>query len=143
MPQEVQASLLRVLQEKEIYRIGDTKTRKVNARVIAATNKDLKTLVDDGRFRLDLFYRLKVITIELPALRERIEDILDLAPYFLNKICKSAGRVTPDVSDAVYSRLLSYPWPGSIRELENCMESMIAMTDGTVLTEEDIPEEIR
>lgn len=143
MPQDVQASLLRVLQEKEIYRIGDTKTRKVNARVIAATNKDLKGLVDAGHFRLDLYYRLKVITIEIPSLRERINDILDLAPYFLNKICDSAGRRMPDISDAVYSRLLSYTWPGNIRELENCIESMIAMTDGSVLTEEDMPEEIR
>ena len=143
MPQDVQSSLLRVLQEKEIYRIGDTRTRSVNARVIAATNKDLRTLVDEGHFRLDLYYRLKVVTIDLPALRDRIEDILDLAPYFLNKLCESAGKPTPDISDTVYTQLLSYSWPGNIRELENCLESMIAMADGFVLTEEDLPEEIK
>lgn len=142
MPFNVQASLLRVLQEKEIYRVGDTKTRKVNARIIAASNKDLKQLVDEGKFRLDLYYRLKVVTLEIPPLRERSEDILDLAPYFVIKASGSQQVRPLPIADAVYSRLLSYDWPGNIRELENCLESMVAMADGPELTLADLPAEI-
>lgn len=143
MPLNVQASMLRVLQEKEICRVGDSKTRKVNARVLAATNKDLKSLVDQGKFRLDLYYRLKVVMLQVPPLRERQDDILDLVPYFTNKLCFSQGRLPLSVSDAVYSRLLSYSWPGNVRELENCLESMVAMAEGAVLREEDLPAEVR
>lgn len=143
MPLHVQASLLRVLQEKEICRLGDTKTRKINARIVAATNKDLKTLVDEGKFRLDLYYRLKVVTLDLPPLRLRKEDILDLAPHFVIKASSAQGKRPAAVSDEVYARLLSYDWPGNIRELENCIEGMVAMSEGMVLTEEDLPQEIR
>lgn len=143
MPLNVQASLLRVLQEREIYRIGDTKTRKVNARVIAATNKDLEELVEQEKFRLDLYYRLKVVSLKIPPLKERSEDILDLAPYFVITACNTQGRRPLAISDEVYSALLSYSWPGNIRELENCLESMIVMADGPVLTEADLPDEIR
>ena len=143
MPFNVQASLLRVLQEKEIYRVGDTKTRKVNARIVAASNKDLKKLVDEGKFRLDLYYRLKVVSLEIPPLRERAEDILDLAPYFVIKTSGSQNLRPLAITDAVYSILLSYGWPGNIRELENCIESMVAMADGSELTLDDLPVEIR
>ncbi|MCW3490065.1 sigma-54-dependent Fis family transcriptional regulator [Dethiobacter alkaliphilus] len=142
MPHNVQATLLRVLQEKEIYRIGDTKTRKVNARIIAATNQDLKKLVDEGRFRLDLYYRLKVVTLNIPPLRERSEDILDLVPYFVHKACTEQGRSAMAVSDALYKRLLAYDWPGNIRELQNCVESMVALAEGNVLGEDDLPLEV-
>lgn len=142
MPLHVQASLLRVLQEREIYRIGDAKTRKVNARVVAATNQDIKQLVDEGKFRLDLYYRLKVVTLDVPPLRERAEDILDLVPHFLKKACAEQRREQPIVTDEVYSRLLAYSWPGNIRELENCVESMLAMAEGLDLTEADLPDEV-
>jgi transcriptional regulator of acetoin/glycerol metabolism len=143
MPLHIQASLLRVLQEREVYRLGDTKTRKVNARIVAATNKELKTLMDAGKFRLDLYYRLKVVTLVLPPLRHRKEDIFDLAPYFVVKASSTQCKRPPAVSDEVYARLLAYDWPGNIRELENCVESMVAMSDGVLLTEEDLPGEIR
>lgn len=143
MPLHVQASLLRVLQEKEICRLGDTKTRKVNARIVAATNKDLKTLVDEGKFRLDLYYRLKVVTLELPPLRHRKEDILDLAPHFVIKASSAQGKRPLPVSDEVYAHLLTYDWPGNIRELENCIECMVAMAEGVILTDDDLPAEIR
>ncbi len=143
MPIHVQASLLRVLQEKEICRLGDTKTRKVNARIIAATNKELKTLVDEGKFRLDLYYRLKVVTLDLPPLRHRKEDILDLVPHFVIKASSAQGKRPVAISDEVYSRLLTYDWPGNIRELENCIEGMVAMSDAAILTDEDLPREIR
>jgi sigma-54 dependent transcriptional regulator, acetoin dehydrogenase operon transcriptional activator AcoR len=142
MPLNVQASLLRVLQEREIYRIGDSKTRKVDVRVLAATNKDLKKLVDEGGFRLDLYYRLKVVTLNIPPLRERTEDILDLAPYFVLKACNNQGCRPLAISDELFSSLLSYAWPGNIRELENCVESMVAMAEGLELTKADLPAEI-
>ncbi|MDW7651617.1 MAG: sigma-54-dependent Fis family transcriptional regulator [Bacillota bacterium] len=142
MPLNVQASLLRVLQEKEIYRVGDSKTRKVNARVLAATNKNLAKLVEQGKFRLDLYYRLKVVSLEIPPLRERPEDILDLVPYFVSQLCAKQGKQPLVVPDALYSRLLTYSWPGNIRELENCIESMVAMAEGALLREDDLPQEV-
>ena len=142
MPHNVQATLLRVLQEKEICRVGDTKTRKVNARIIAATNQDLKKLVDEGKFRLDLYYRLKVVTLDIPPLRERAEDILDLVPYFVLKACSAQRRSSLAVSDKLYHRLLAYHWPGNIRELQNCVESMVAMAEEAELSEDDLPIEI-
>ncbi len=138
-----QAALLRVLQEKEVWRIGDTKARKIDVRVIAATNKDLKALVDQGLFRLDLFYRLKIITIEVPPLRERMEDILDLAPYFMVKACNMMGKPPMEFADEVYQHLLAYSWPGNVRELENCIYSMVAMADGSIITVNDLPEELK
>ncbi|KGK82413.1 transcriptional regulator [Desulfosporosinus sp. HMP52] len=143
MPLNVQVALLRVLQEKEVSRIGDTKALKIDVRVIAATHKDLSALVTEEKFRLDLYYRLKVITLELPPLRERIEDIPDLVRYFIDKTCNSLELPLLGIQEEVFSYLSSHSWPGNVRELENCIESMVALADGPVLTVEDLPDEIR
>lgn len=143
MPLNVQVALLRVLQEKEVSRIGDTKALKIDVRVIAATHKNLSDLVAAERFRLDLFYRLKVITLELPPLRERPEDIRDLVPYFIHKTCESLGRPILPVQEEVYTHLLAHPWPGNVRELENCIESMVALSEGNILTTVDLPDELQ
>ena len=143
MPLEVQVSLLRVLQEKEVMRIGDTKTRKINVRVVAATHKDLQSLVTQGLFRMDLYYRLKVITLDVPSLRNRIDDIFDLVPFFIFKACQSMGKLPMEMDEAIYKYLLAHNWPGNIRELENCIESMVAMAEGSVLTVNDLPAEYK
>lgn len=143
MPLTAQVALLRVLQEKEVTRIGGTKPHKINVRIIAATHKDLKSLVEAKTFRLDLYYRLKVITIELPPLRERLEDIRDLVPYFIQKSCTLNQLTCCGIEDNVYPYLYAYSWPGNVRELENCIESMIAMANSHVLTVDDLPWELR
>ncbi|ODA39950.1 sigma-54-dependent Fis family transcriptional regulator [Desulfosporosinus sp. BG] len=143
MPLNVQIALLRVIQEKEVSRVGDTKAIKVDVRVLAASHKDLSVLVASEKFRLDLFYRLKVVTLELPPLRERTEDIQDLVPYFIRKACASIGIPTLGIQPEVYAHLLAHPWPGNVRELENCIESMVALSDGPVITVADLPDEFR
>ena len=143
MPLNVQVALLRVLQEKEVSRIGDTKAVKINVRVLAATHKDLSALVAADQFRLDLFYRLKVITLELPPLRERPEDIRDLVPHFIRKACESFERPILGIQEEVYAHLLAHPWPGNVRELENCIESMVALAEGSFLTVDDLPDEFQ
>ncbi|SHI00039.1 sigma-54-dependent Fis family transcriptional regulator [Desulfosporosinus lacus] len=142
MPLNVQVALLRVLQEKEVSRIGDTKSIKIDVRVIAATHKDLNALVAAEKFRLDLYYRLKVVTLELPPLRERSEDILDFVPYFIDKTCKSLDLPPLGVQEEVYTHLLSHNWPGNVRELENCIEGMVGLAEGPLLTIADLPDEI-
>lgn len=142
MPLNVQVALLRVLQEKEVSRIGDTKAHKIDVRVIAASHKNLGDLVTEGSFRLDLYYRLKVVTLVLPPLRERPQDIRDLVPHFIRKACESLGRPVLEIQEEVYTQLLANPWPGNVRELENCIESMVALAEGTVLTVDDLPEEL-
>lgn len=142
MPGDSQALLLRVLQEKEVTRIGDTKTRGIDIRVISATHQDLSTMVSSDKFRLDLFYRLKVVSITLPPLRERLDDLWDLVPYFVGKACQSLGKAPVNIADEVYANLFAYNWPGNIRELENCIESMIALADGPIITAADLPPEI-
>ncbi|WP_407310780.1 sigma-54-dependent Fis family transcriptional regulator [Desulfosporosinus sp. SB140] len=143
MPLNVQVSLLRALQEKEVSRIGDTKTLKIDVRVIAASHKDLSALVATEHFRLDLYYRLKVVTLELPPLRERTEDIRDLVPHFIRKACESFGNPILGIQEEVYDHLLVHPWPGNVRELENCIESMVALADGPILTVADLPDEFK
>lgn len=140
MPLNMQATLLRVLQQKEIYRIGEGKSRDINVRIVAATNQDLRQLVDQGKFRLDLYYRLKVILITVPPLRERIEDIWELAPRFVSKFCEKLGQPTLEISSDLYQCFLSYAWPGNVRQLENCIESMVALSNGApMLTSDDLP----
>lgn len=142
MPINMQATLLRVLQQKEVYRIGDGTRREINVRIIAATNQDLKQLINQGKFRLDLYYRLDVIHIAVPPLRERIEDLLDLVPHFVAKFCAKHGLPTLEVNPELYQYLSSYPWPGNVRQLENCVESMIALSNGaSILTVKDLPPE--
>ncbi|AFM41641.1 transcriptional activator of acetoin/glycerol metabolism [Desulfosporosinus acidiphilus SJ4] len=143
MPLNVQVALLRALQEKEVCRIGDTKTIKIDVRVIAASHKDLSALVEADRFRLDLYYRLKVVTLELPPLRERTEDIRDLVPYFIRKASKSFGIQIIGIQEEVYPYFLAHKWPGNVRELENCIESMVALAEGPILTVDDLPDEFK
>jgi len=143
MPLNMQAKLLRVLQEKEFTRLGGTATIPLDARVIAATNKDLKKMVAEGKFRADLFYRLNVISVNVPPLRERKEDIPALIGHFLHKI--AAGKEIPPkiVSDRALALLVSYEWPGNIRELENVVERLIYISEGNVIRVEDLPSPIR
>lgn len=143
MPISAQVALLRVLQEKEITRVGDSKAHKVDVRVIVATNKNLQALVESNTFRLDLFYRLKVISIELTPLRERLEDIRELVPHFIKRFCARLNRPLLGVEEDVYRYLLAHTWPGNVRELENCIEAMIAMASGSSLTVNDLPPELR
>ncbi|MHB8075137.1 sigma-54-dependent Fis family transcriptional regulator [Desulfosporosinus fructosivorans] len=143
MPLNVQVALLRVLQEKEVCRIGDTKALKIDVRILAATHKDLSALVSAELFRLDLYYRLKVVTLELPPLRDRPEDILDLVPYFIRKACDAFDSPALGIEEEVYTRLSTHHWPGNVRELENCIESMVAMAEGPILTVADLPDEFQ
>jgi len=116
-----QAKLLRVLQESEFERVGGNKTLSVNVRIVAATNRDLETEVDAGNFREDLFYRLNVMTIQLPPLRDRLEDIPELAEFIVQKVAKQQNRDLK-ITDGAIRTLMSYDWPGNVRELENCLE---------------------
>ena len=127
-----QAKLLRVLQEGELERVGGTRTLKVNVRVVAATNRDLESEVADGRFREDLYYRLNVMSLFMPALRERPEDIPDLARFLVDKVAKAQGRPL-EITDSAIRVLIRYHWPGNVRELENCIERAAVMTeDGAI-----------
>lgn len=130
VPLAMQAKLLRVLQEQELERVGDTRTRKVNVRIIAATNRDLKKEVDAGRFRQDLFYRLSVFPIEVPPLRERRDDIPPLVGYFLEQSARRLNRPAPTISQAAMSQLTAYDWPGNVRELQNTVERAIILSRG-------------
>ncbi|MFQ3573002.1 MAG: sigma-54 dependent transcriptional regulator [Thermodesulfovibrionales bacterium] len=143
MPLLVQAKLLRVLQDKEIRRLGGKDTIKVDNRIIAATNKDLSKEVAQGKFREDLYYRLRVVTIELPPLRERMEDLPFLANYFINKYDKEFGKSVKGVSNEALKMMQSYNWPGNIRQLEFIMERAVLMTDSDYITPEDIKDELK
>src|SRR5713101_2241452 len=136
VPLAMQAKLLRVLQEQELERVGDTRTRKVNVRVIAASNRNLKKEVDERRFRQDLFYRLSVFPIEVPPLRERPEDIAPLAAHFIRQSARRMNRPQPQVSRTALDQLVTYPWPGNVRELQNTVErAIILWRDGPLTFE--------
>jgi transcriptional regulator with PAS, ATPase and Fis domain len=135
----VQAKLLRVLQEKEFERVGGTQTIKVDVRVISATRKRLEDEVLAGRLREDLFYRLKVIPVMLPALRERKEDILPLAEHFLEKYAGPLGKEIRGISSEACRHLLAYHWPGNVRELEAIIQRAVTLTKNPALTADDIP----
>jgi DNA-binding NtrC family response regulator len=139
MPIELQVKLLRVLQEKEIERIGGQETIKTDVRIIAATNKNLEKEVAEGRFRLDLYYRLNVFPITLPPLRDRKEDIPALAYYFMNLFNHKAGRKIRGFSDEVLKKLMSYHWPGNIRELEHLIERSVLLEKGTMIENISLP----
>ncbi|WP_440135463.1 sigma 54-interacting transcriptional regulator [Chitinophaga sancti] len=139
MPVELQVKLLRVLQEMEIERVGGRETIKVDVRIIAATNKNLEKEVADGRFRLDLYYRLNVFPVTLPALRERKEDIPALAYHFMNHFADKAGRKLSGISESVLKKMMVYKWPGNIRELEHLMERSVLLTKGSVIEEMPLP----
>lgn len=136
IPLELQAKLLRVLQEQEFEPVGDERTRKVDVRIVAATNRDLPTEVAQGRFREDLFYRLGVFPIAVPPLRERVEDILPLALHFLELAAQDLNISRPDVSKSLANRLQTYPWPGNIRELQHVMERASILSGGGPLRAE-------
>jgi formate hydrogenlyase transcriptional activator len=133
MPLELQAKLLRVLQEQEFERIGSTYTRRVNVRVVAATNQDLVGLVAEKQFRMDLYYRLNVFPITLPPLRHRLEDIPMLVSHFVNRYAMSMAKRIDKITADAMEALLRYPWPGNIRELQNFIERAVILTNGEVL----------
>jgi two-component system response regulator HydG len=143
MPLETQVKLLRVLQEKEIERIGGKDTIKIDVRIIAATNHNLEKEVAEGRFRMDLYYRLNVFPITLPPLRERKEDIPFLAIHFVRHFAKTNGRQVEDISADAMIKLAHYDWPGNIRELENLMERSVLLTTGNSIRDVVMPEPVK
>lgn len=142
MDLSLQVKILRVLQEKEIERVGGTGIKKVDVRVIAATNRDLEREVSQGRFREDLYYRLNVIPLHLPPLRERGNDVLLLARHFLDVFCEKKGRPPLQLSREASQILSAYSWPGNVRELVNFMERLSILTDGQVIQPSDLPGKI-
>lgn len=136
----LQVKILRVLQEKEFERIGGTRTIKSDFRVIAATNRNLEEDVEKGRFREDLYYRLTVLPIHAPPLRERISDIALLTDYFVNRFNRSRGRTITGLEPEVMNLFMNYGWPGNVRELENVIERLIILTESDLLSVEDLPE---
>lgn len=141
MPKGVQVKLLRILQEQELERVGGTETLPIDIRLLSATNRDLKAMVEAGKFREDLFFRLNVVKIEVPPLRERPEDIAFLAEHFLRKFSARYNMEKTFDPDTLL-RLQEYPWPGNVRELENVVESAIVRTPGTLIPPSMLPEEI-
>ena len=141
--QAMQVKLLRVLQEREVCRIGDTRPRKVDVRVMAATNKDLLGLVRKGAFREDLFYRLHVVSVEAPPLRDRDSDVGLLACHFASKFARELGRTAPLFSERALDALRGYDWPGNVRELENTVQRAVVMTDGDEIDVPDLPAAMR
>ncbi|WP_114416657.1 sigma-54-dependent transcriptional regulator [Marinospirillum perlucidum] len=138
LPLEAQARLLRVLQEGEIRRLGSVESRQVDVRLLAATHRDIKTLVDQGKFRLDLYYRLNVVELELPSLSERGEDILLLAEQLLKQACQRLNKPQARFSKSARTALLAYSWPGNVRELENRVERAVILSDDHLLHAEDL-----
>jgi two-component system response regulator HydG len=141
LPVDLQAKMLRALQEKEIRPVGSTKRIPINVRILAATNKDLEQGVAQGSFRRDLYFRLNVLSLRIPPLRERRQDIPLLATNFLERLSQASGR-THELSDDAMKALLAYDWPGNVRELENCLERCCAMTTGLVIHVVDLPSAI-
>jgi two-component system response regulator HydG len=139
----MQVKLLRVLQEQEIRRVGENRIRKVNVRVLAATNRDLVQDVATGRFRDDLYYRLRVVELKIPPLRERRQDILPIARRALAQVSRKMGRPVRGFTPAAADQLLRYAWPGNVRELQNAIEHAIVLADGPRIDVADLPEEVR
>jgi DNA-binding NtrC family response regulator len=139
----MQVKLLRVLQDKEVCMLGSSKVRTVDVRIIAATNKNLQNRVKKGVFREDLYYRLNVISIDVPPLRERENDALLLANYFVNKFSKELDRPIPDISDATLQAFKKYDWPGNVRELENIVQRLVVMTDNKSIQVSDLPSHMK
>ena len=135
----MQVRLLRVLQEAEIVRVGDHKTRKLDVRVIAATNRNLEEEVQAGNFRADLFYRLNVVYLSVPALRQRNEDIPLLLEHFLSKYSQRNCKFIEGISREALEIMKAYPWPGNVRELENCVEKMVVMAPGNEINSDLLP----
>ena len=143
LPASMQAKLLRALQERSFFRLGSEKVTRSDFRIIAATNRDLHADMAAGTFREDLFYRLAVIRIGLPPLRERPEDILMLAQHFLKKYATSEGKPVVGIASPAAQKLIDYQWPGNVRELENCIERAVALTRMSEIGLDDLPDKIR
>lgn len=141
LPLNLQSKILQAIQEKRIMKIGDTEEIPVDFRLITATNKDLKAMVEEGTFREDLFYRINVITIEIPPLRDRPDDMVTLIKFFLDKFNSKYGE-NRRISRECVKRLSAYSWPGNIRELENTIERMVILAEGGVIMVEDLPDHI-
>jgi DNA-binding NtrC family response regulator len=139
----MQVKLLRALQEREIRRVGENKCRPIDVRIIATTNRDLAHGVAGGTFRQDLYYRLKVVELQVPALRERRDDILPLARLLLTEAASRMKRKVIGLAPSAADQLLRYEWPGNVRELENAMERAVALARGSRVQLEDLPEEVR
>ncbi|HLK33435.1 MAG TPA: sigma-54 dependent transcriptional regulator [Terriglobales bacterium] len=142
LPVDLQAKMLRAIQEKEIRAVGSTRSTPINVRILAATNRDLEHAVAQGTFRRDLYFRLNVLTLRIPPLRERRQDIPLLAAYFLERMGRSSG-ISRALSDDALKMMLAYDWPGNVRELENCLERACALSSGPILYVSDLPSPIR
>ncbi|MDR3669659.1 MAG: sigma 54-interacting transcriptional regulator [Holophaga sp.] len=142
LPQSSQIKLLRALQEREVRRVGESRTRSVDLRIIAATNRDLAAEVAAGRFREDFYYRLRVIELHVPPLRDRPEDIMPLARHFLKTITEATGRQITGFSPQAATQMLNYAWPGNVRELRNAVERAVALCLGTQVGAQDLPAEV-
>jgi transcriptional regulator with PAS, ATPase and Fis domain len=138
----MQVKLLRVLQELQFEAVGGNKTHHVDVRVVLATNEDLSRAVAEGRFRQDLFYRVNVINVELPSLRERLSDIPLLAQHFLSEVCQEAGKQVGGFTPEAMSALQRYSWPGNVRELENVIERAVLLGKSDMIRMEDLPRQI-
>jgi two-component system response regulator HydG len=138
LPIDLQAKLLRALQEKEIRPVGGTRAIPINVRILAATNRDLEAAVQQGTFRRDLYFRLNVLTLRVPPLRERKQDIPLLAGHILERVARTTG-VQRNISDDALKLMLNYEWPGNVRELENCLERACALTTGPTVHIADLP----
>jgi two-component system response regulator HydG len=143
MPLDMQAKLLRCLQERVVRPLGSNQEVPFDARIITATHRDLELEITEARFRQDLYYRVNVVRVDLPPLRERGSDVLKLSAYFLDKFAKQSGRSKVSLSAQVAERLLAYDWPGNVRELENCMERVVALARFDQAAIDDLPEKIR
>ena len=138
VPAAIQVKLLRVLQEREFERLGGTKTLKIDIRMIAATNRDLRAALEEGTFREDLYYRLNVVPIDIPPLREHKEDVPELVNHFLARFAADSEKEIEGITPAALNALLEYHWPGNIRQLENCVERAVALSAGRMIDEKDI-----
>jgi len=139
MTLSMQVKLLRVLQDREVRMVGSTRAKTIDVRILAATNKELAALVEKGAFREDLFYRINVITIALPPLRARGDDVLLLTQHFARKFSKESGKPLQQISERALEVLSNYPWPGNVRELENIIQRLVVMTDGDIIDVPDLP----
>ncbi len=143
MPPAIQIKLLRVIEGREVFRVGSNEAIKVDVRLIAATNRDLPSLVREGKFREDLFYRLNVVTIELPPLRDRLEDLPLLVQAFLEEFSAQHAKKTAEITPAAMELLYDYSWPGNVRELRNCIESMVILDKDGRIDVEDVPRYVK
>jgi two-component system response regulator PilR (NtrC family) len=139
LPQSLQVKLLRLIQEKTLRRVGGNNDQRVDVRIVAATNRDLQAEAQAGRFREDLYYRLNVIQIALPSLRERMEDVPVLVQHFLDKFRRELGKDVTNLSAAAMEKILGHPFPGNVRELENLIERAVALARGPVLDVDVLP----